>query len=76
MSYVQMAQLDVFNVVRGIKTESEYNEFRSMLAHYFAAKAQKDIDALWDQGEINNQVVEQWGAEHMRTPYRYALHRS
>ena len=47
-----------------------------MLAHYFASKAQKDIDALWDQGEINNQVVEQWGAEHMRTPYWYALHRS
>ena len=76
MSYTEMAQLDVLNLVRGIKTETEYIEFRNMLAHYFASKAQKAIDAMWDSGEINEQTIEEWGRTKMRTPYRYALHRS
>ena len=75
MSYVQMAQLDVFNLLKGINTEGDYNDFRNMLAHYFANKAQKQIDALWDNGTINEQTIEQWGNERMRTPYRYAVHR-
>ena len=71
-----MAQLDVLNLLKGINTEGEYNDFRNMLAHYFADKAQKQIDALWDNGTINEQTIEQWGNERMRTPYRYAVHRS
>ncbi len=76
MSYTQMAQLDVLNLVKGIHTEADYSDFRNMLARYFADKAQKQIDALWDNDTINEQVVENWGKERMRTPYRYAVHRS
>lgn len=39
MSYTQMAQLDVLNIVGNIQSESEYYEFRNMLARYFADKA-------------------------------------
>jgi len=76
MSYMQMAQLDVLNLVKGIQTEKDYIDFRNMLARYFADKAQKQIDALWENGTINEQTIEQWGSERMRTPYRYAVHRS
>lgn len=76
MSYMQMAQLDVLNLLKDIKTDAEYADFRNMLARYFADKAQKEIDALWDNGTINEQTIEAWGNERMRTPYRYAVHRS
>lgn len=76
MSYTEMAQLELLNAVRQINSEVELNEFKNLLARYFAQKAQKAIDALWDKGEINEQVIEQWGAEHMRTPYTYEAHRS
>lgn len=75
MSYSEMAQLDVLNVVRGIKTDAEYREFRNLLARYFADKAQRAIDAMWERGEINEETIEEWGNTKMRTPYRYALHR-
>ncbi|MBO6307067.1 MAG: hypothetical protein J6M55_06135, partial [Paludibacteraceae bacterium] len=65
MSYTQMAQLDVLNLVKGIRTEVDYMDFRNMLARYFAEKAQKQIDALWDNGTINEQTIEQWGNERM-----------
>ena len=76
MSYMQMAQLDVLNLLKGIKTDADYVDFRNMLARYFAEKAQTQIDALWDKGVINEQTIEEWGNERMRTPYRYAVHRS
>ncbi len=76
MSYMQMAQLDILSAVKGINTEAEYTEFRDMIARYFAQKAQTAVDAMWSEGRINEQTIEDWGKEHMRTPYRHASHRS
>ena len=72
MSYTQIAQLELLNALKSISSEAELNEFKDLVAHFFAAKAQKEIDALWDNGTINEETIQQWGAEHMRTPYRYA----
>ena len=69
MSYTEKAQLELMNALNSIRSEAELNEFKNLLAHYFARKAQKAIDALWDEGIINEETIEQWGAEHMRTPY-------
>ena len=30
----------------------------------------------WEDGTINEQTIEAWGNERMRTPYRYAVHHS
>jgi hypothetical protein len=76
MSYSEMAQLELMNALNSINSEAELNEFKDLVARYFADKAQKVIDALWDEGVINEETIEQWGEEHMRTPYRYAAHRS
>ena len=62
--------------MNNINSESDLNEFKDLVAHYFAQKAQKSIDELWDQGIINEDTIEQWGKEHMRTPYNYAKNRS
>ena len=70
MSYNEIARLELLNVINGISTQEELNDFRDMLAHYFAEKAQKAIDELWEKGEINDQTIEEWGNEHMRTSYR------
>lgn len=76
MSYSQMAQLELLDALNNINSEAELNEFKNVLAPYFANKAQKAIDALWDEGVINDETIEQWGQEHMRTPYGYEAHRS
>ncbi len=76
MSYAQLAQLELLNALKNINSEAELNEFKDLVAHFFAEKAQKAIDALWDEGVINEETINQWGAEHMRTPYRYAKNRT
>ena len=76
MSYNQLAQLELMNAINSINSESELQEFRDLLARYFAQKAQKAIDTLWDNGVINEDTIEAWGEEYMRTPYRYEENRS
>ena len=76
MSYSQLAHLELINALNNISTEAELNEFKDMVARFFAQKAQKAIDDLWDKGVINEETIDQWGSEHMRTPYQYASNRS
>lgn len=76
MSYEQQARLEVLSAVNSINSLQELKELKDTIAKFFAAKAQKAIDALWDNGEINDITIEEWGEEHMRTPYRYAKNRS
>ena len=68
MSYSQMAQLELLDALNNINSEAELNEFKNVLAHYFANKAQKAIDALWDEGVINDEIIEQWGQEQIEWP--------
>ncbi|MBQ8969083.1 MAG: hypothetical protein IJ064_05065 [Bacteroidaceae bacterium] len=70
MSYSQMAQLELMNAVANINSEAELNEFKSLLAHYFAQKAQKAIDKMWDEGTFNQAKLDELRGQHLRTPYR------
>jgi len=76
MSYKEIAQLELLNALNSIKSEADLKDFKDLLALFFAQKAQKAIDALWDEGVIGEETIEQWGAEHLRTTYRHASHRS
>ncbi len=76
MSYREIAQLELMNALNSISSEADLKEFKDLLARFFAEKAQKAIDALWDEGIINEETIEQWGNEHMRTTYNYAANRS
>lgn len=70
MPYRQIAQLELMNALNNINSEEDLKEFKNLIAQFFAQKAQAAIDELWDKGVINEDNIEQWGNEHMRTPYR------
>lgn len=55
-----------------MKTVDEVLQIRQLIADYYAQKVDEEMNRLWDNGTINEQVLEQWSKEHMRTPYRYA----
>ena len=63
------AQLEILDLMSYVESGDTLNEIRDMLSRYFAEKAQKEIDKLWEAGTINDAVVEGWKNEHMRTPY-------
>jgi len=76
MSYSQEAKLELINALNCITSAAELDEFKNLVAGFFAKKAQRAIDEMWDNGSITESTIEQWGNEHMRTPYRHASNRS
>ena len=63
------AQLQILDLMSYVESDETLNEIKDMLSDYFAQKAEKAIDKLWDNGQINNSVIEQWKNEHLRSPY-------
>lgn len=50
--------------------EEHLKEIKDVLAKHFAQKVDDEMDALWNEGKINQELIEEWGNEHMRTPYK------
>ncbi len=64
------AQLHILRLMSHIKTDEELNELRNVISDYFAQKAQKEIDRLWDVGVLNQEKLDAMLKEHLRTPYK------
>lgn len=43
MSYSELAQLELMNALNSIDSEAELNEFKDLVARFFAEKAQKNV---------------------------------
>ena len=52
-------------------SEEHLKEIKEVLAAYFARKVDDDMDVLYNEGKIDADVIEAWGNEHMRTPYKW-----
>ena len=70
LSYSNAAQIEMMNAISCIDTEEELYELKLLLSEFFAAKAQKEIDKLWDNGTLNQDKLDENRKEHLRTPYR------
>ncbi len=64
------AQLQMLNMMSRIKTDEELNELRNVISDYYAQKAQKEIDSLWDAGILSQEKLDEICKEHLRTPYK------
>ena len=63
-------QIEMLELVARVSSEVEMQDIRRMLGQYFAKRAEDAIDHLWDEGALNDNVIEEWKSEHMRTPYK------
>ena len=63
-------QLEMLELASRVSSEVEMQDIRRMLGQYFAKRAEDAIDRLWDEGVLNDNVMEEWKSEHMRTPYK------
>lgn len=64
------AQQQLLEMMSFVKSEKVLADLKQVISDYFASQAQAEIDRLWDEGEITLDTIEQWGKEHMRTPYK------
>ena len=63
-------QIEMLELISRVTSEAEMRDIRRMLGQYFAKQAEDAIDRLWDEGILNDGVMEEWKKEHMRTTYK------
>lgn len=63
------AQLELLHVMSNIRTEEELRELKQVLSEFFARRAQKGLDELWEKGIIDESKLEEWRTAHFRTSY-------
>ena len=63
---LQQELLKVFSYDLG---EKQLLEIKELLSNYFAEKATNEMDKLWEKNKWNDQTMEDWSNEHLRTPY-------
>lgn len=64
---VQMHLLQMFSHCH---TPGEMNELKEVLARYYAERVQQEADALWNEGTLGEEAIENILKEHLRTPYK------
>ena len=52
-----------------LKSEEDLRELKQAISNFFAERADREMERLWEESVINEEVIEGWKNEHMRTPY-------
>lgn len=66
------AQLNVLEMMSFVNTSEAWHDLQIALSDYFAQKAQKEMEKMWDRGELTQEKIEGFRNLHERTPYHKA----
>lgn len=64
------AQMQLLDMMSFVKTPEALSLLNKAISDYFAREAQKEIDRLWESGDLNEEKVESFRSLHERTPYK------
>lgn len=64
------AQIELLNAMARMESDAELVELKEYLSKFFAAKAQRELDKLWETGQLNQAALDKLRTQHLRTAYR------
>ena len=70
MNYTEMAQLELMNAMANITSQEDLDALRLTLSLFFAERAQKAIDKMWDERTFGQAKLDELRKQHLRTPYK------
>lgn len=63
------AQLQILDLMSFVKTTEGLDDLKTAISDYFAKKAEREMEAMWDDGRLNDEKMEGFRHLHERTPY-------
>ena len=63
------AQYELLNMLSCLTHEEDIAALKDVIVQFLNSRLQKEIDRLWDNGDLTDEIVAQWNFDHMRTPY-------
>ena len=69
---LSIGQLHILEMLNRCRTEESLNLLKKTLFDFYVKEAEQEAERLWNAGVISEEKIQQWGKEHMRTPYVHA----
>ena len=63
------AQIELLSTMASLTTEADLIELKKTISRFFAERADREMERLWENGTINEDTLRSWEHEHLRTPY-------
>ena len=70
MSYSELAQLELMNAAANITSQDDLDALKLTLSLFFAERAQKAIDRMWEEGTFDQNKLDELRSQHLRTAVR------
>lgn len=64
------AQIDLLDMMSFVQSPEVLKQLKNVISDYFAGQAKKEIDRLWETGELNEEKVNSFRHLHERPPYK------
>lgn len=64
------AQLSLLEMFSSVDSESEAEDLNRLIRDYYAAKLEKELDKIWNDGTLNQDKLDELREVHLRTPYK------
>lgn len=68
-SAIKETRQEILNMISSIKDESELLAIKQLISNYYASKAEKALEQLWDNEAWTEKTLENFENAHYRTPY-------
>ena len=67
-----IGQLHILDMLNRCNTEESLKSLKKVLFDYYSKQVEDEAARMWETGVISREKIEQWGKQHMRTPYVHA----
>lgn len=63
-------QQAVLNVISCLQSEQDLADLKRTLVKFMNDRLQREMDKLWESGEMSNEKLQKMQSEHLRTAYK------
>ena len=64
---LNQAQKAVLNVISCLQSEQDLADLKRTLVKFLNERLQREMDKLWESGEMSNEKLQEMQSEHLRT---------
>ena len=67
---LNQAQKAVLNVISCLQSKQDLADLKRTLVKFINERMQREMDKLWESGEMSNEKLQEMQSEHLRTAYK------
>lgn len=67
---LNQAQKAVLNVISCLQSKQDLTDLKRTLVKFMNDRLLREMDKLWESGEMSNEKLQEMQSEHLRTTYK------